>query len=136
MDIVIPITYSQLNINVAHTDEATVVTATAVIAGTVYETVESSKKDERDKANSEIGIKLAAGRAIRQLGRNILRDANDLVRQQEHARLTAEIAKKKRKRASAAKAAKYKRLHAKKDSTNETTKKTVKKAAETTSKKK
>jgi len=128
MDIVIPITYSQLGIDVAHTDEATVVTATAVVAGTVYEVAESSKKDDKDRANAEIGIKLAAGRAIRQLGRNILRDANDLVRKQEHARLTAEIAKKEKKKASAARAAEYKKPVAKKVAAKKTVKKTVKKA--------
>lgn len=69
-----------------------------------------AKRDPGDDANTEIGLKLAMGRAVRQLGREILKDANRLVSEaaavkqsQDKAREAAR--KRKAARARAAKKA-------------------------------
>lgn len=45
-----------------------------------------SRRDPIDPVNPEIGLKLALGRAIRQLGRDILKEANMLVSEQDERR--------------------------------------------------
>ena len=93
----IPADVADVQVEVLHTDDATIVRASALVGGTIFEATESSKRDHLDKPNTEIGVKLATGRAIRKLGRQILHDANALVRIQEHARQTAEAARLKSK---------------------------------------
>lgn len=85
------------------------VSATIDVGYTVDEYVATgaAKCDPRDKADPEIGTKLALGRAIRQLGRDILKDAQNLVnanarviRQQEEAAALARSQKAARAEAA------------------------------------
>jgi len=63
-----------------------------------------SRRDPRDKNDPEVAFKLALGRAIRQVGRDILSDGQTKVREHDHvARRQAEASKaafKKRKKAA------------------------------------
>jgi hypothetical protein len=45
----------------------------------------ASRRHPEDKQDSELGTKLAVGRAIRQIGRDILRDAQERVRENDKA---------------------------------------------------
>jgi hypothetical protein len=89
-------------------DDAVAVKAVADILvdgeGTYYEAVGTSKRDKHDPADHAIGVKLAAGRAIRDLGRQIHRDAQELVRRQsdkaaEQKKAQEKALKAKKKRA-------------------------------------
>lgn len=86
------------------TDDVVVAEAEIVLDGgyEYYAARSSSRRDPSDAPNSEIGTKLAIGRAVRQLGREILKDGQSLVREQERAR---------RKQAEAAEKAKDKKAN-------------------------
>lgn len=56
-----------------------------------------SKRDPEDKPNEAIGEALAAGRAIRQLGRKILSDTNKEIRQEAYAAQQQKIAQARTK---------------------------------------
>lgn len=59
---------------------------TAVVANIgPYLAVGTSRRDPADKADPVIGANLAAGRAIRQLGRHILSETNKAIRQAAYA---------------------------------------------------
>lgn len=45
-----------------------------------------SRRDEKDNPNNEIGAKLALGRAFRQMGRELLKEAQGMVREAEYQR--------------------------------------------------
>jgi hypothetical protein len=93
LSIKLPETYVDAQLEVLHTDDATVVRATAIVGNTEFQATASSRRDKQDNPNAEIGVKLAVGRAIRQLGRDILHDANALVHMQDEARASREAAK-------------------------------------------
>jgi hypothetical protein len=109
----------QLHINVLGTDDVVVAQAQAVIEGTdVFTATGSSRRDPSDPVSYETGAKLAIGRAVRQLGRNILHDGQDLVRAQDVIKKTqiaaAEAARKRKAtKAAAAKKAATKKVAAK-----------------------
>ena len=51
-----------------------------------YKVKAVSRRDEKDNPNNEIGAKLALGRAFRQLGRELLKEAQGMVREAEYQR--------------------------------------------------
>jgi hypothetical protein len=89
-------------------EDATVVKASAWIGDDYYESVGSARRDPRDIPNASIGLNLAVGRAIRQLGRDILSDGQERVREADEfskrqAEAGAEARKRKDERAKALK---------------------------------
>lgn len=94
-----------LTLDVVGNDDAVVAKATInFFGGEDYVSVtESSKRDAGDPVNHEIGTKLAIGRALRQLGRELLRDAQEGVREQ------ARVKKAQEEAAAAAREKKEKR---------------------------
>lgn len=75
------------------TDDVTAVRVGAVIDNwDVYEAVGISKRDPRDKPDQSIASKLAFGRAVRQLGRDILHDGHAEVAKADAIRASQEAA--------------------------------------------
>lgn len=92
---------SHMSIAVHGNGDVTVVKASLELDNyEVFEAVGASRRDPQDSKNNEIGVKLALGRAIRQIGRDILREAQDGVRE-------AEI--RRRKQLDAAEAARFRK---------------------------
>lgn len=83
-----------MSVRVMSTDDVVVAEADIYLdEGFEYYTSRaSSRRDPSDSPNVEIGLKLALGRAIRQLGREILKDGQDLVREAEKKRQRQEEA--------------------------------------------
>jgi hypothetical protein len=74
-------------------DDVTAVKVGAVVDDwDTYEAIGVSKRDPRDKPNKSIAAKLALGRAIRQLGRDILHDGHAEVAQADAVRASQEAA--------------------------------------------
>lgn len=83
----------EVGINSITDGDVVAVEATAWINGVdLYKVSASSRRDPHDPCNPEIGVKLAVGRALRQLGREILKEGQDGVRRQDKARRTQELA--------------------------------------------
>jgi len=74
--------------NIIVDEKAEVVTAEVGVDvdGVFYSAVGTSKTAHPDKFDPEIGVKIATGRAIRQLGRNILKDGQDEVHRRDRVR--------------------------------------------------
>ncbi len=88
-------------VQIIHTEDATVAQATLWSGEDYFTAKGSSRRDPADVDNREVGIKLALGRALRQLGREILKDGNNLVRQEDIKRKTQQAATEARKAESA-----------------------------------
>lgn len=90
-----------MSIKVHGTGDVTVVKAELDIDGyEIFISTGASRRDPNDLRNNEIGVKLALGRAIRQIGRDILREAQEGVRGAEA---------KRRKQLDAAEAARFRK---------------------------
>lgn len=77
-------------------DKAVMVTASALSPeGSFFEATESSVCATDDRFNLDTGIKMAVGRALRQLGRDMIRDAFKDVAQQDRAREAQAEARKR-----------------------------------------
>ncbi len=83
-------TEAGINIRLANTDDVVVAEVDVWVDGNngyeYYTSKASSRRDPSDTPNTDIGLKLALGRAIRQLGREILKDGQALVREAENKR--------------------------------------------------
>lgn len=62
------------------------VEAETILDGVIYSASGTSKCDPVDSFDYEIGLQLATGRAIRQLGRDIYKAGNDRVKQNDRIR--------------------------------------------------
>lgn len=83
-----------MTVRIASTDDVVVAEAEVWLDGgyEFYTSKASSRRDPSDTPNAETGLKLALGRAVRQLGREILKDGQALVRQAEIKRQSQEQA--------------------------------------------
>lgn len=79
--------YTNLRMKTTHAPDCTIVEVMATVGYTDYTAIGSSKRDPIDDYDPEIGVELAMGRAIRQLGREILKNANAGIREADQARL-------------------------------------------------
>lgn len=117
-----------MNINIIETEDVVAVEVSTWVGQSFFFASGSSKRDPADKQNPEIGLQLALGRAVRQLGREILKSANYLVRE-EDAR-----AKKQKEASEAAKKLRAERAKQAKKAANPITKDIAKKTTKRTAK--
>lgn len=100
------VTPAGVSVRIASTDDVVVAEADIWLedSSEYYTSKASSRRDPSDTPNSETGLKLALGRAIRQLGREILKDGQALVRQAEVKRQAQEQAAEESRARKAARA--------------------------------
>lgn len=77
---------NEVQVNIIRGKRATMVSAYVYLNNKLYLAEAEAIRHPDDRQNDEIGDGLAVGRAIRQLGRNILRDAQNNVRREEKRR--------------------------------------------------
>lgn len=84
------------------TDDVVAAEVGAWVGPELYTAEGTSKRDKKDKPDTTVGLKLALGRAIRQLGRNILHDGQLAVHEADKLRQAqAKAGEEARKRAVA-----------------------------------
>lgn len=79
--------WTDLSVETTHSPDCTIVEATATVGYVQYIAIGTSKRDPQDEYDPEVGVQLAFGRAVRQLGREILKNANAQVKEADAARL-------------------------------------------------
>jgi uncharacterized protein DUF1876 len=72
----VPIVRDNIELVVIHHPDVTTVVASAL----GFECTGIARRSPQDRNDAQVGIELAMGRAIRQLGRQMLHEANEMVR--------------------------------------------------------